>query len=406
MRFAGSIVPPDQFWGNEGGNRTIQTPSLAAATASIFGHVPFSGNPAVESSQAAGLPAAKDIAKLFPRATSLATSGYEAVPMPKPIAMAMNPSAITSHPLPLPASSNSTREKVGAAPTGTPFDGPFGAMNPLLSLPFDPSSLNSTERGQQQARDDGDALFSSLFMIPEDRPSKTQPQPAPEGAAAKGFSVFHSLVNSGSTDAPSSNAQEQRVLAQAPPLFTAMPGAPGSSHATLQGGMGSTGGAVVSTGGDRSMNRSSFPDTLQGIAQQVAAVGLGSNSGGSGMWNNNTNAQMPLTAPRASAPARQQPVESPFGGPPGAGGWQLSSGTLGESFDPLLALELLDSRPADVNPSMFESQPMNMEMFNSFAASLDIAQGPPAASQAPTSTAGTLFPVLLYVYVSVVGSQC
>lgn len=369
----------EKFWDTGGGNRALQNPSMAAATASIFGsHVGLSQSTS-GSKQEPGRSTATDIAKLFPRATSLATSGFEAVPMRKPKAMDVNASGMSPHPLPLPSTSNTVHEKAGGASAATPFDGAFGAPDLQLSAGlagFDASGLQP-DRGHE-----GDGLFNSIFMNSQDdaKPSQPQPPPAPDGAAAKGFSAFHTLVNSGSTD------PQQQKLAQAPPLFTGMPGGPRSSLATLQAGSGAGGG--VSTG-DRGTARA-CPDTLQGIAQQVAAVGLGgSGSGAGGMWGGSGSTQ----APQGAARPKQQPVETPFGGPPGAGmGWAagLSSGslTLGESFDPLMALELLDSRAAaERNPGMLESQGMTMDMFSSFAPSLDMAA---ATAQAPAASAGEL----------------
>ena len=86
----------EKFWDTGGGNREVQDPSMVAATASIFGsHVGLSQGGAVGAKQEPGRSAATDIAKLFPRATSLASSGFEAVPMRKPKARDMT-SALSS----------------------------------------------------------------------------------------------------------------------------------------------------------------------------------------------------------------------------------------------------------------------------------------------------------------------
>lgn len=368
----------DKFWGDAGGNRGIQHRQMDAATAAIFGHAAVSAPEPSQPDQLSDRAAVTNIADLFPRATALASSGYEAVPVPKPSNMPIRQSGISSHPVQLPES-NAPAHKVGAANTGTPFDGAFAGGDLLSSLPFDTNSFGLSDRGQQ-----GDALsLSNLLMIPESQQNqRRQPDhPQPTGAGPSGSNIH------------------QHKLAEAPPLFTGMPGTePGRNptDAAMAAGAAAlreaTADGMQAMPGSRSttMNRAAFPETLQGIAQQVAAVGLGGgdHAAAAGMRGNGGN-MGPQVGPGQQPGARrkQQPVDSPFGGPPGAGmNWQLS-GTLGESFDPLMALELLESRAADGHPNMFESQPMNMDVFSSFAPSLDMQQAVGGAAAHAASAA-------------------
>jgi hypothetical protein len=360
-----------------GANRAILNPSISAAPTS---NIPQAQHGAPEANDSSASAFAKHISGLFHRNSSPDTSVFQAGGASKLMPTGVPRDSGPPHAVPLPTTSSIPREKAGAsqATGSTPFDAP----ELLSSLLLDPNSVNLGDRCGADMRDDGDALFSNLFMIPnEQKKSKSQLPPAPEGAAAKGFSVFHDRVNPGAANDLSNANARHHMHAQGASLFPEVLGSSAATHAAQVGrsqlsgvcttdrmhGMRALATPSGTNGSPNTNNSRSSPHTLQGIAQQVAASGLSGNGVGVGGARSNTA--------NVLQSVRQQPVESPFGGPPGTGmGWQLGSGELLDSFDPLIELQLLDSRPAEGNTAMFGSQAMAMDFFSSFAASLDAQQ--------------------------------